>query len=254
MNVPDQAPSVRRFTGLAEIYDRYRPRYPAVAIAAVLDGLSEHPDAVDIGAGTGISTRALVDAGARAIAIEPNDDMRSFAVASGLDVRAGNASATGLPDRCADVVTSFQAFHWFANAEALAEIRRLLRPGGRIALVWNERDLRDPFTREYRDLERASGEDAMLATLEFSDEQLEPLLRAAGFESISRRHFEHRQTIGGDEFTGLVRSRSFAPRSGPALDKMIADVRNLHARYADPSGNLDIRYQTEVILGTLAPE
>ncbi len=251
MSAAEEPASVRRFTGLAEIYDRYRPRYPAVAIAAVLAGLPEHPWLVDIGAGTGISSRALAEAGAHVIAVEPNDDMRAFAVASGVDARAGTANETGLPGACADLVTSFQAFHWFANTASLAEFRRLLRPRGRIGLVWNERDMRDPFTRDFRDLEKASGEDSMLAAINFDDAQLEPLLNAGGFEGISWQRFENAQILDREEFVGRVRSTSYAPRSGSALDNLIAGLHELHARYADAAGNVTLRYQTEVILGTV---
>jgi SAM-dependent methyltransferase len=253
MNEAEEPQSVRRFSGLADVYDRYRPRYPAVAIAAVLDGLPPHPATVDIGAGTGISTRALVEAGARAIAIEPNDGMRAFASASGLDARRGTATETGLPDGCADLVTSFQAFHWFANAEALLEFRRLLRPGGRVALVWNERDKHDPFSRDFRQLEKNFGEESMLAGIDFTDDKLEPLLRAAGFGPVSWRQFDHRQILDREELIGRVRSTSYAPRSGPLLDEMVQALKDLHARYTDAAGNVELLYRTEVILGDLPP-
>ncbi|MBD5635763.1 MAG: class I SAM-dependent methyltransferase, partial [Candidatus Eremiobacteraeota bacterium] len=129
-----------RFFGLAERYDRFRPDYPPAAIEAILAGLPSGAVVADIGAGTGISTRALSAAGARAIAIEPNDEMRAFACASGVDARAGSAENTGLATGSVDVVGCFQAFHWFANAAPLAEFVRILRPGGRLAIVWNERD------------------------------------------------------------------------------------------------------------------
>jgi SAM-dependent methyltransferase len=252
MSDADRLQSVRRFSGLADVYDRYRPRYPAIAITTILEGLPERPAAVDVGAGTGISTRALAEAGARVIAIEPNADMRAFAVASGLDARAGTATATGLRDGCADLVASFQAFHWFANADALREFRRLLRPGGRVALVWNERNKTDPFSHDFRELEKRFGEAAMLAGINFTDDQLEPLLRDAGFAPRSYR-FPHHQTIDRDELIGRVRSTSYAPRSGPLLDEMIAALEDLHARYTNAAGTVELRYQTEVILGDLPP-
>ncbi len=184
--------TAERFTGLAEAYDRYRPRYPVAAIAAVLADGPVPSDVVDVGAGTGISTRALARAGARTIAIEPNAEMRAVALAHGLDARDGRADRTGLPDACADVVAAFQAFHWFTNAEAIAEFERLARPGGRVALVWNERDTRnDPFTAAVREIERRFAEDGKLAGGDFHDDSLETLLRAGGFPRVRRLQFKN---------------------------------------------------------------
>jgi SAM-dependent methyltransferase len=243
--------TVTRFSGLADVYDRYRPRYPSLAIAAILEGLAPQPTAIDIGAGTGISTRALAEAGAHAIAIEPNDEMRAFAVASGLDARSGSATATGLADRCADLVTSFQAFHWFASAEALAEFRRLLRPAGRVALVWNERDRNDPFARTFREIEMRFSDPKLLPGLDFTEDALEQLLRDAGFENVRRLDFENSQSLDGPGLLGRVRSCSYSPRSGPRLDDMTEALRALHREHADAAGNVVLRYRTEVIVGDL---
>jgi SAM-dependent methyltransferase len=243
--------SVARFSGLADVYDRYRPRYPSAAIAAILEGLAPQPTAIDVGAGTGISTRALAEAGAHAIAIEPNAEMRAFAAASGIDARSGSATATGLADRCADLVTSFQAFHWFAGAEALAEFRRLLRPAGRVALVWNESDRNDPFTRTFREIEKGFSDPKMMAGFDFTDDKLEPLLHEAGLEGVRRVDFENSQSLDGAGLLGRVRSCSFAPRSGPRLDDMIEALRALHREHADAAGNVVLRYRTEVIMGDL---
>jgi len=246
-----QPQTVTRFSGLAEDYHRYRPGYPAAALAAVLEGLAPQPTAIDVGAGTGISTQALIAAGAHAIAIEPNDEMRAVALASGLDARPGTATATGLADGCADLVASFQAFHWFANAGALAEFLRLLRPGGRVALVWNERNQKDPFSRDFRLLEKRFGEAAMLAGADFVDEMLEPLLRNAGLSGVRRVLFENSQVLNADSLVGRVRSCSYAPRSGPVYDELLAELAALHRTYADAAGQVELRYLTEVIMGDL---
>jgi SAM-dependent methyltransferase len=99
-------------------------------------------DVVDIAAGTGKLTRALVARGCAVVAVEPVAEMRA-AIAPPARVVEGVAEATGLPSSCADGVTVAQAFHWFDGPRALAEIHRILRPGGVLALLWNRRRMDD---------------------------------------------------------------------------------------------------------------
>ena len=147
-----------RFSGLADLYSRHRPTYPAAALDLIQARCGLGPGAllVDVGCGTGISTRLFAARGARVIGIEPNDDMRARAEAAPApagapapEYRKGTAEATGLPDGCAAAVLAAQAFHWFDAPAALREFRRILRPGGHVALVWNERDESDACTAAY---------------------------------------------------------------------------------------------------------
>ena len=116
-----------RFGGYAEEYDRVRPRPPAELVELITQWAgAEDPDVVDLGAGTGLAT-ALWPA---ALGVEPDPGMRAIAAGRGLRVVDGTAEATGLPDRCADIVTAGQALHWFDPARAFPEVARILRPGG----------------------------------------------------------------------------------------------------------------------------
>lgn len=242
-----------RFDGLAAAYDRFRPSYPPDAIAAILADLGAAADAVDIGAGTGISTRLLVATGARTIAVEPNDEMRGVARAHGLDARPGTAYATGLAATSADLVTCFQAFHWFENAAALHEFYRILRVGGRLALVWNERDTRgDAYTRGVRDIEKRFGEKESSGPKigeNFIDDSLASLLMTNGFGNIRRLRFANEQRLDRSGLVGRVRSTSYAPRSGPALEEMLRALDDLHERFCDNSGHATLLYNTDVIIG-----
>ncbi len=131
------------WTGKASTYDRVRPAPPT----ALLDLLTRvigtpHPTlVVDVGSGTGLSTAIWSERTERVIGIEPNADMRQEAArkladhpsAAHIEYREGLAQQTGLPDECADIVTAAQAFHWMEPTATLAEIARILRPGGLFA-------------------------------------------------------------------------------------------------------------------------
>jgi SAM-dependent methyltransferase len=141
-------PSARAFGGAAEVYDRVRPGYTAEAVdwvAGVLD-LRRGRTVVDLAAGTGKLTAPLLGTGARVIAVEPSDGMlaRLRANAPGAEPMTGTAEQIPLSDASTDAVVVAQAFHWFRHDVALAEIHRVLRPGGALALVWNRRELSDP--------------------------------------------------------------------------------------------------------------
>jgi len=130
----------------ADSYVRGRPDYPAAVSTWLRDalGLAASKSVVDLGAGTGKFTARLVATGARVIAVEPVDAMRTklAEAQSVVQALAGTAQALPLPDASVDVVVCAQAFHWFANAAALDEIARVLKPSGRLGLIWNMRDAR----------------------------------------------------------------------------------------------------------------
>lgn len=135
------------FTSLAEAYSRYREGY-APSVRSALIGLLGRPasdmDAVDVGAGTGIWTRMLAEAGFHSVtAVEPNDSMRKAGVRDSVGTpilwRPGTGEQTGLPDRAADLVSMASSFHWVDFDAGTAEFRRLLRPGGWFVALWNPR-------------------------------------------------------------------------------------------------------------------
>lgn len=138
------AAAQRGYSKEAGAYESGRPEYPE-ALAGWLTGplgLGAHQTVVDVGAGTGKFTRRLVATGAEVIAVEPVDAMRAQITGRLGQVRAlaGTAQVLPLPDASADVIVCAQAFHWFASTEVLEEFRRVLKPGGRLGLVWNVRD------------------------------------------------------------------------------------------------------------------
>ncbi len=223
-----------RFSKRAEDYARYRPSYPADAIAAVLDGFTK-PRVADLGAGTGISSVLLADAGAHVFAIEPNAAMRaSIPARSDIDAIDGTAETTSLPARSVDVVTAFQAYHWFDPDRVLAEAERIGRERVRFAAVWNERDERDPFMREYSDIIRGymsdDTESRRRATAVDSD------LRRRGWSNVRVLDFRHEKPVDWDGLLGRTRSASYLPREGPAYESMAAELRRLYDRAAESGG------------------
>jgi SAM-dependent methyltransferase len=128
------------FARSVEAYERGRPDYPPEAIAHLRRELDLRPGrtVVDLAAGSGKLTRQLATLGCEVVAVEPVEEMRA-AIGEGIRALDGTAEAIPLPDSSADAVTVAQAFHWFDGPKALAEIARVLRPGGALALVWNRR-------------------------------------------------------------------------------------------------------------------
>jgi ubiquinone/menaquinone biosynthesis C-methylase UbiE len=136
--------AARGFDTAADVYDRVRPGYPAEAIEWF--GIEPGQTVVDLAAGTGKLTAPLLATGAKVIAVEPSDGMLAVLRrrVPGAESIRGTAEDIPLDDESADLVVVAQAFHWFANERALAEIHRVLRPGGVLGLLWNRRDLTDP--------------------------------------------------------------------------------------------------------------
>ena len=143
----------RRATSFGQVADEYargRPGYPAEAIDWVLES-APGGRVVDLGAGTGKLTRALVAPGRTVTAIEPLDEMRERLAADLPEVTtlAGSAESMPVADASADAVFVAQAFHWFDPVPALNEIARVLAAGGMLGLIWNTRDDSEPWVAEF---------------------------------------------------------------------------------------------------------
>ena len=235
--------AARGFSRSADAYDRARPDYPPAAVAWLAERLGLWPGrtVVDLAAGTGKLTRPLAATGAEVVAIEPVAEMRARigdAAARSLD---GTAEAVPLPDASADAVTVAQAFHWFDGPAALAEIHRVLRPGGALALVWNRRPLENPvhaaierIVAPYRGDAPAHRSGAWRAAFDAT----------TLFGPLEERTFTHSRPHDADALADRVGSTSFvaALDDGPHAE-VIAAVRALAAE-----GAVDVPYVCEVLV------
>ncbi|NPE09605.1 MAG: class I SAM-dependent methyltransferase [Asgard group archaeon] len=147
----------KRFSDRVENYIRYRPTYPKELISEMKKQrlLSEDSVIADVGSGTGIFTKLLLKTGNIVYAVEPNDEMRGAAekilgwYPNFISVN-GQAEATTLQRRSVDLITVAQSFHWFNQEETKWEFKRILKPTGRLALVYNSRQIeRSPFMIDY---------------------------------------------------------------------------------------------------------
>lgn len=228
------------FSRSADAYDRGRPEYPAEAIAWLASRLDLRSgrSVLDLAAGTGKLTRPLIATGASVVAVEPIDAMRA-ALGPPARVLAGTAEAIPVDGASFDAVTVAQAFHWFDHDRALAEIHRVVRPGGALALVWNTRVREDEvhaaidaIIGPYRHGVPAHAHGAWRA----------PLERSSLFGPLEEREFANVQRLDADGLADRVGSISFvASLDEPERGSLLARVRALAS-----DGTVELPYRTEV--------
>jgi SAM-dependent methyltransferase len=158
----------------------------------------------------------------------------------------GRAEATNLATACADAVLAAQAFHWFDSAAALREFHRIVKPGGWVILLWNERDETDPFTAAYGAVIRTAPEAAAVEAPR--SRAGEPLLSSPWFQDAQRAVFRNEQELDEDGVLGRAFSASYAPREPGAAAEFASALRSVFARYQQDE-QVVLRYETSVYLG-----
>jgi SAM-dependent methyltransferase len=179
------------YAAAAEMYDRGRPEYPAPAVRCLVSALEigNGGTVVEVGAGTGKFTRHLASLPGTVVAVEPVDAMRSVlrTLIPGVDLRAGTAESLPVTTQTADAVVCAQSFHWFRVPEALSEFHRVLRPRGRLGLIWNVRDDRSALSRAISFvLEPHRGSTPRYK----SGEWMDAFARFPGFGPLEHKRFE----------------------------------------------------------------
>ena len=245
-----------RFSDRVDNYVRYRPGYPPGALQVLRDecGLTPAHVVADLASGTGIWTRMLLENGNPVFGVEPNAEMRQagerlLAAFPKLTSVAGTAEQTNLFDGSVDFVTAAQAAHWFDRERARREFVRILRPGGWLVLLWNER-LTDStaFLREYEDLLLTFGTDYKDVRHEHTTDAVNEFFDPAPFRE---RVFPMRQQFDYAGIEGRLLSSSYVPgpddpKHAPMLQELLR-VFDTHA----VGGQAVFEYKTRVYFGRL---
>ena len=244
----------QRFSSRVGNYTRFRPSYPPEIIKILKQecGITAESVVADIGFGTGIFTRLLLKNGNRVYGVEPNDSMRRageeyLSAYTRFSSASGTAENTTLADHSVDVITAAQAAHWFDRDKAVAEFRRILKAGGYLVLIWNDRRKDSSgFGREY---------EAMLEKYGTDYAEVKRRDNASGnfFGEIpcQKRVLTNFQDFDYQSLEGRLLSSSYTPQPGhPSYEPLLAELRRIFAAYQN-SGTVRMEYDTNVYFGQL---
>jgi ubiquinone/menaquinone biosynthesis C-methylase UbiE len=202
------------YANVGSTYEKGRPEYPGDAIAFLLQrlGVAGGGTIVDLAAGTGKSTRALLAAGLKPIAVEPVAHMRDTLAAQnlGIEILDGTAESIPLPDSSVDAVVVAQAFHWFDGPAALREIGRVLKPMGGLGLLWNRQDRSIDWTDAiWREVDAARDDTPSAWSYKWRD----AFVAGCGFTPLTTTTFRHANATDRDGVVARVTSISFIARA-----------------------------------------
>jgi SAM-dependent methyltransferase len=246
----------KRFSNRVENYVRYRPGYPAEIIALLRDECGLTPESViaDIGSGTGKLSELFLNAGCQVFGIEPNKEMREAGERmnhSNFTSVDASAEDTTLPARSVDFITAGQAFHWFDRDRCRSEFLRILKPGGWLVIIWNDRrDDTTPFLVAYEMLLEQFGTDYAQAHHRRADK---PEVIRAFFGSEPRfKNFHNLQQFDFEGLKGRLLSSSYAPVAGhPRYEEMLAELKRIFDSQKK-DGIVAFEYDTHVYYGHLS--
>jgi SAM-dependent methyltransferase len=248
------ADPAERFSERVEDYVRYRPGYPRALVETLREecGLTADASIADIGCGPGNLAVVFLENGNTVFGVEPNAAMRE-AGRKALErfprfhSSDGRAEATGLAPASVDFVAAGQAFHWFEPAAARAEFRRILKPGGWVALVWNERARVSAFHDAYEAMLVRHGVEYAKIRASRNDEASIVAFFDGG--TVRRTTFTHAQEFDFEGLKGRLLSSSYAPQAGhPAHEPMLRELREVFERHQN-GGRVNFEYETSMWYG-----
>lgn len=240
-----------RFSNRVENYIRYRPGYPPEVLAELESecGLTAATIVADIGAGTGILTEQFLQGGNRVYAVEPNREMREaagrlLAAYPGHISIDASAEATTLADASIDLVAAAQSLHWFDLDRARVEFQRILKPGGWVAIVWNDRRDESPFMQAYRDLLLRFSTDYQ----QVDHRRITPDVLATFYRGdFQTKRFDNRQIFDWEGIKGRLLSSSYMPLDNQA---MLTDLRAIYDEH-QAGGHVTFDYDTTLYYARL---
>ena len=246
-----------RFSTRVADYVKYRPGYPPAVLRLLEEecGLSSTSIIADVGSGTGLLSEQFLKNGNRVYGVEPNREMREagerlLAAYPNFVSVDGRAEATALEDASADFITAGQAFHWFDPPHARREFMRVLRPGGWVVLVWNDRRTSGtPFLEEYERLLLEYGTDYKEVSVKYAEESMLAALYGPG--EMRAKTFDNEQVFDFDGLRGRLTSASYTPQPGHlSYDPMMRALEDLFRRH-ERDGRVVVTYDTKVFYGRL---
>ena len=246
----------RRFSSRVADYIRYRPSYPGEAIGLLERecGLAPGAAVADIGSGTGLLAGLFLQLGCEVFGVEPNGDMRRageriLSTEWRFHSINGRAEQTGLPDASVDLVAAGQSFHWFDREAAKVEFRRIARPPGWVALLWNERLVEGRFLEEYEALlHRYCPEYASVDHRRMDADIMDAFFGPRNWRLAT---FPNDQRFDLEGLMGRLHSSSYAPAAGSAEHEALnAEVARLFAE-CQQDGLVAWRHETKVYYGAL---
>ncbi|MBY0219864.1 class I SAM-dependent methyltransferase [Paenibacillus illinoisensis] len=244
-----------RFSNRVDSYTNYRPSYPKEAIDYLYNSVGLHSNSkiADVGSGTGIFSKLLLERGSYVIAVEPNQAMRAAAEQMlenepNFQTISGSAESTGLADHSVEFIVSAQAFHWFDRLAAQTEFRRILQPGGKVVLIWNSRlTTGNSFRLEYDQLLHAYGTDyEKVNHKNISESVLQSFFKEG---TMQKANFQMSQEFDFEGLKGRLQSSSYSPVPGhPNYLPMMTELQNIFDRNKR-EGTVLFDYETEIFWG-----